>query len=83
MDRVVRDIRLIPVKVFVDEEFLCPAQVRVLIDEDGGVQEQLVVAHGVDLSGVTPAQVACQILKPLDAFAYFGAVMPEMIGRDE
>jgi hypothetical protein len=82
-NKVVKDIRVIPVKLFIDEEFVCPAQVKVVIDEDNEVSEQLIVDRCLDLAEVAPEQVACHIVHPIDAFAYFGATNPEMIGRDE
>lgn len=73
------------VKLFIHEQFICQAQVRVVVDEDDQVYEQLVVGEDVDidLSKADPASIACQIVHPLDAFSYFGSVQPESIGKDE
>lgn len=80
---VIRDIRRIPVIVYVDDQFVCRGLCRVLINEFDEMQEQLVLPAGHELRDVEPDRVMCQMVRPMDAFSYLGTVSPDSIGRDE
>ena len=76
------NIRIIPVKVLVDDEYRCRGEVQILVDDRETIHQQLIVQSGV-LDGVTAERVSTLIIDPLDAFAYIAMMDPDYIGRDQ